>query len=58
MSDVPVSTEPGCLHPGCVLEHPHAGPAMLKEAVPDAGVAKLQAHARGTVTPAEGGDRG
>jgi hypothetical protein len=25
----PVSTEPGCLHPKCVLDHPHSGPAVL-----------------------------
>lgn len=25
----PVATEPGCTHPQCVLEHPHAGPAVL-----------------------------
>lgn len=25
----PVSTEPGCEHPECVLTHPHAGPAIL-----------------------------
>jgi hypothetical protein len=25
----PVSTEPGCSHPDCVLDHPHAGPAIL-----------------------------
>jgi predicted O-methyltransferase YrrM len=25
----PVSTEPGCQHAECVLEHPHAGPAEL-----------------------------
>ncbi|MEV6798540.1 hypothetical protein AB0M91_09350 [Micromonospora rifamycinica] len=29
----PVATEPGCTHPECVLEHPHAGPAAL--AAPD-----------------------
>lgn len=26
----PVSTEPGCQHPKCVLPHPHAGPAILE----------------------------
>jgi predicted O-methyltransferase YrrM len=25
----PVETEPGCLHPECTLDHPHAGPAVL-----------------------------
>lgn len=25
----PVSTEPGCQHDGCILDHPHAGPATL-----------------------------
>lgn len=25
----PASTEPGCQHPDCVLDHPHAGPAEL-----------------------------
>jgi len=25
----PVGTEPGCGHPGCILDHPHAGPAVL-----------------------------
>ena len=25
----PVSTEPGCQHPNCILDHPHAGPAEL-----------------------------
>lgn len=27
----PVTTEPGCTHPLCKLEHPHAGPAELRE---------------------------
>lgn len=44
--DGPVSTEPGCLHPACVLDHPHAGPAVL--APPALGV--VRAHARGAVT--------
>lgn len=26
---VPVSTEPGCQHPRCILDHPHAGPACV-----------------------------
>jgi hypothetical protein len=25
----PVNTEPGCQHPECTLEHPHAGPAVV-----------------------------
>jgi len=29
VSPSPVATEPGCQHPECVLEHPHAGPAEL-----------------------------
>jgi len=57
MNDEPVSTEPGCLHPSCVLDHPHAGPAVLASPLV-AGAAKLQAHARGTVTRPEDGDRG
>jgi len=32
----PVSTEPGCQHKDCVLEHPHAGPAQL--AAPQVGI--------------------
>jgi hypothetical protein len=27
----PVPTDPGCTHPDCVLEHPHAGPSILAE---------------------------
>lgn len=27
--EAPVATEPGCTHPDCILEHPHAGPAIL-----------------------------
>lgn len=27
--EAPVSTEPGCTHPDCVLRHPHPGPAIL-----------------------------
>lgn len=27
--DAPVATEPGCQHPNCTLDHPHAGPAVL-----------------------------
>lgn len=27
----PVDTEGGCRHAGCVLDHPHAGPAVLTE---------------------------
>ncbi|MFG3709213.1 hypothetical protein ACGF7U_31405 [Micromonospora sp. NPDC047670] len=35
----PVATEPGCTHPDCVLEHPHAGPAVLTtQASPADGV--------------------
>ncbi|MFI6162242.1 hypothetical protein ACIA59_20150 [Micromonospora haikouensis] len=35
----PVATEPGCTHPDCVLEHPHAGPAVLAaQASPADGV--------------------
>jgi hypothetical protein len=26
----PAATEPGCTHPLCKLEHPHAGPAILR----------------------------
>ena len=26
----PVETQPGCQHPDCTLDHPHAGPAVLK----------------------------
>jgi hypothetical protein len=26
----PVGTEPGCSHPECKLDHPHAGPAILR----------------------------
>ncbi|MEV0805732.1 hypothetical protein [Micromonospora sp. NPDC050200] len=33
----PVSTEPGCTHPNCVLEHPHAGPAVLTTQTPPPG---------------------
>jgi len=40
----PVATEPGCLHPLCILDHPHAGPAVL--AVPPTPPAPLE-------TPAE-----
>lgn len=29
------STEPGCSHPQCILEHPHAGPAVLSKEVPE-----------------------
>lgn len=29
VSPSPVATEPGCQHPECTLEHPHAGPAEL-----------------------------
>src|SRR5688572_4350048 len=29
MSDEVAMTEPGCTHPDCVLDHPHAGPAIL-----------------------------
>lgn len=29
----PVATDPGCSHPECTLDHPHAGPAVLS-AVP------------------------
>lgn len=29
LPEAPVLTEPGCQHPACVLEHPHAGPAVL-----------------------------
>ncbi|MGC5664928.1 hypothetical protein ACN261_31560 [Micromonospora sp. WMMD723] len=32
----PVPTEPGCTHPGCVLEHPHDGPAVLTTPPPPA----------------------
>lgn len=28
-TEEPASTEPGCQHPDCVLDHPHAGPAEL-----------------------------
>lgn len=31
----PVETEPGCQHPECVLDHPHAGPAVLALAEPE-----------------------
>lgn len=31
----PLPTEPGCEHDGCVLMHPHAGPAIL---TPDAAL--------------------
>lgn len=34
----PAMTEPGCSHPDCVLDHPHAGPALLTEA--DQGVSR------------------
>jgi hypothetical protein len=27
----PVMTQPGCAHPGCILAHPHAGPAVVGE---------------------------
>jgi hypothetical protein len=27
----PVPTDPGCLHPRCILDHPHAGPAILHD---------------------------
>lgn len=27
----PAMTEPGCSHPECKLDHPHAGPAILRE---------------------------
>ncbi len=30
----PVETEPGCMHPDCVLEHPHIGPAVLATDAP------------------------
>ena len=30
-TDAAVMTEPGCTHPLCKLEHPHAGPAVLRE---------------------------
>lgn len=39
----PVETEGGCRHAECVLEHPHAGPAILTEegaAAVDAPTAK------------------
>lgn len=26
----PAMTEPGCSHPDCKLDHPHAGPAILR----------------------------
>jgi predicted O-methyltransferase YrrM len=29
--DGPVATDPGCMHPDCVLTHPHTGPAELVE---------------------------
>lgn len=32
--EAPVITEPGCTHPECTLDHPHAGPAVLKTATP------------------------
>lgn len=45
----PVSTEPGCQHDECVLDHPHAGPAVLRsdleaewERVDPEGVAALR----------------
>lgn len=31
-ADAPAMTEPGCTHPECKLEHPHAGPAILRDA--------------------------
>lgn len=33
----PVSTEPGCQHAECVLDHPHAGPAELAAVTVDLG---------------------
>jgi predicted O-methyltransferase YrrM len=48
----PVETEPGCSHPDCTLEHPHAGPAILRSdleaewrRVDPEGVAALEASA-------------
>jgi predicted O-methyltransferase YrrM len=48
----PVETEPGCQHPECTLEHPHAGPAVLRSdleaewrRVDPEGVAALEASA-------------
>jgi len=65
----PVSTEPGCQHADCVLDHPHAGPAVLRstleaewEKVDPEGVAELKRTAaeidneesrRGNVSPEE-----
>lgn len=36
----PVMTEPGCKHPQCVLDHPHAGPAILDPAYASSAQAK------------------
>lgn len=33
--DAPVSTEPGCRHAECKLDHPHDGPAVLQLPVKD-----------------------
>jgi hypothetical protein len=33
----PAPTEPGCEHPKCILDHPHAGPAQLSADVPGVG---------------------
>jgi predicted O-methyltransferase YrrM len=48
----PVETEPGCQHPDCTLDHPHAGPAVLRSELEEEwrrvdpeGVAALEASA-------------
>ncbi len=57
VSVAPVATEPGCLHPGCILDHPHDGPAQLGTAtVTDTMVVNADEATQLQVSPGTGVD--